>query len=166
MRIETKKGVSADEWRHLTQWREQVFPIEGRDKEWSSCSWHVVAYAGDGHPVGHIGFDGFTILVNSVEQRVIGVGGVVVRPEYQGQGIPTLLFRELHSQGGCHMGAEVFALFCPDRLVSYYERHGYRLHLGEVLFLQWGEKATSSFKYMHRGSIAPEGLVELTTAPW
>lgn len=166
MRIETKKEVSADEWRHLTQWREQVFPIEGRDKEWSPISWHVIAYAGDGHPVGHIGFDSFMILVDSVEHRIIGVGGVVVRPEYQGQRIPTRLFRELHDQGVRHLGTEAFALFCPDRLVSYYERHGYRLHHGEVRFLQWGEKVTSPFRFMHRGSVTPEGLVELMTAPW
>lgn len=166
MKLETKKGVTADEWRHLTRWREQVFPSEGHAKEWSSPSWHVIAYARDKNPVGHIGFDGFTILVDSVEQLIIGVGGVVVRPEYQGQGIPALLFRQLHEKAVRQIDTETFALFCPDRLVSYYERHGYRLHHGEVRFLQWGEEVTSIFKFMHRGNIAPECSVELTTAPW
>lgn len=104
--------------------------------------------------------------MDSVAHLVVGVGGVVVRPEYQGQGIPALLFRELHDQGIRKTGGESFALFCPDRLVMYYERHGYRLHNGDVQFLQWGEKVVSSFKFMHRGAIEPSGPVELTTAPW
>lgn len=138
MRIETKQGISKDEWAYLTQWKEQAFPEEGRGKEWSQVSWHTIAYAADGSPAALIGFDGFFVHAISNDCPVVGIGGVVVRPEYQGQGIPALLFQEVHEQGERVVGSNVFTLFCPDRLVTYYKKHGYRLHSDGVSFLQHG----------------------------
>lgn len=166
MRVEIKKGISKEEWAYLTQWKERVFPEEGRGKEWSQVSWHAVAYADDGSPVGHIGFDGFDVNVNSAEYLVIGVGGVVVRPEYQGQGIPALLFQEVHSQGEQVVGSEIFTLFCPDRLVPYYEKHGYCLYNGGVRFPQHGKRVSSSFNFMVKGVSLGDGVIDLKTAPW
>lgn len=166
MKIVTKKEVSDEHWAHLTQWRERVFPEEGIGKEWTSTSWHALAYADDNHPAGHIGFDGFTVRVDSAKHLMIGIGGVVVRPEYQGRGIPALLFDEVHHQGKKEFNSEVFALFCPSRLVSYYQRHGYRAHTGSVHILQRGIKTPSSFAFMVRGNIAPDSAIELESAPW
>lgn len=166
MRIETKKGISKEEWAYLTQWKERVFPEEGRGKEWSQVSWHTVAYADDGLPVGHIGFDGFYVNVNSADHLVIGVGGVVVRPEYQGQGIPALLFQEVHNKGEQVVESGIFTLFCPDRLVPYYEKHGYSLHNGGVRFPQFGKRVISRFNFMLKGASLDEGIIELRTAPW
>lgn len=166
MRIETKKGISKEEWAYLTQWKERVFPEEGRGKEWSQVSFHTIAYAADGSPIGHIGFDGFNIRVNSDNLLVVGVGGVVVRPEYQGRGIPSLLFREVHEQGEKIIGSNVFNLFCPDRLVHYYKKHGYRLYSGGVQFFQRGRQVASNFNFMFRGGTIERGVIELQTAPW
>lgn len=166
MRIETKKGISKDEWAYLTQWRERVFPEEGRGKEWSQVSWHTIAYAADGSPAGHIGFDGFFVHAISNDRPVVGIGGVVVRPEYQGQGIPALLFQEVHEQGERVVESNVFTLFCPGRLVSYYEKHGYRLHSDGVRFLQHGQRVESTFNFMVRGGAVEKGVIELQTAPW
>lgn len=165
MKIETKKGISAADWAHLTEWKERVFPEEGRGKQWSSVSWHSIAYSEGGDPVGHIGFDRFDIVVDSECLSVIGVGGVVVRPEYQGRRIPALLFDKVHNEGGDNLGLDVFILFCPARLVPYYEKHGYRQHMGPVNFLQYGEQVQSTFEFMHRG-LASANSVELRCAPW
>lgn len=166
MRIETKKGISEEDWAYLTQWKERVFPEEGRGKEWSQVPWHTIAYTGDGSPVGHIGFGGFEVHVNSVEHLVVGVGGVVVRPEYQRQSIPALLFQEVHEQGERVVGSGVFTLFCPDRLVPYYGKHGYRLHNDGVRFLQHGKRVTSSFNFMFKGGSLKKGVIKLKTPPW
>ena len=166
MKIVTKKEIPDKEWAYLTQWRERVFPEEGIGKEWSSTSWHTLAYVDENHPVGHIGFDGFTVRVDAKEHLIIGIGGVVVRPEYQGQGIPALLFDEVHDQGTETFKSEIFALFCPDRLVPYYQRHGYQLQTGTVHFRQYGIKVASAFALMLRGDVAPDSAIELECAPW
>lgn len=116
--------------------------------------------------VGHIGFDRFEVIINAVPRSVIGIGGVVVRPEYQGQGVPALLFNEVLHQAPKHLGTDVFTLFCPPRLVSYYEKQSYQRHLGDVYFLQQGEKVLSSFEFMHHGDIATVGEVVLQGGPW
>lgn len=87
MRIETQSGIAEQDWAYLTQWKERVFPEEGRGKEWSRVAWHTVAYSQSNDAIGHIGFDGFRVTFNETECLVVGIGGVVVRPEYQGQGM-------------------------------------------------------------------------------
>ncbi|MGM0824987.1 MAG: GNAT family N-acetyltransferase [Pseudomonadota bacterium] len=99
-------------------------------------------------------------------RSVIGIGEVVVRPECQGQGIPALLFNEVYDQASKHCGAEVCTLFCPPRLVSYYQKQGYQRHRGAVYFLQQGETVRSIFDFMHCGDLAEDGEVVLKSEPW
>lgn len=166
MRINTKKGILESEWYYLTQWKERVFPEEGRSKGWSPVSWHSIAYSEEDKPIGHMGFDRFEVLIGAVPRLVIGIGEVVVRPECQGQGIPALLFNEVHDQASKHFGAEVCTLFCPSRLVSYYQKQGYQRHRGAVYFLQQGETVRSIFEFMHCGDLAADGEVVLKSEPW
>lgn len=166
MKITITEKVNADHWHHLTQWRERVFPEEGIGKEWTDVSWHILAFSDEQNPVAHLGFDAFDILIDGSAQKVVGVGGVVVRPEYQGQGIPAMLFNSLHRQGVEKTGADIYALFCPERLVSYYRKHGYTRHEGDVWFLQQGVKVLSRFEFMHRGGLATAARVELQSPPW
>ena len=166
MKIKTKKGILQEEWHYLTHWKERVFPEEGRGKEWTPVSWHSIAYSEEKNPIGHIGFDSFEVFIDDVPRLVIGVGGVVVRPEYQGKGIPALLFNEVHNQAVKYLKADVFTLFCPSRLVSYYEQHGYQRHLVAVYFLQNNEKVLSNFEFMHCGNLAADCEVVLQSEPW
>lgn len=166
MRLEVRQGIEDADWRFLTQWRERVFPEEGRGKEWSPVSWHILAYAEGPNPIGHIGFDRFYIAVDDVDLPVVGVGGVVVRPEYQGQHVPDLMFDELHRQKVLGPQAEIYTLFCPQRLVSYYSKHGYCQFSGAVSFLQRGTRVQSDFEFMWRGGVAESQSVALKGAPW
>lgn len=100
---------------------------------------HTIAYM-EGVPVGQIGSDGFRVVADSVEYFVVGIGGVVVRPEFQGKGIPRLLFNEVHAETGGIIGSDIFTLFCPDGLVPYYEKHEYQRFDGKVVCLQFGKK--------------------------
>lgn len=166
MEIQITEKIDPGHWHHLTQWRERVFPEEGIGKEWTEVSWHLLAFADDQNPVAHVGFDVFDILIDGVKQKIIGVGGVVVRPEYQGQGIPAILFESLHEQGFEITGVDIYALFCPSRLGAYYSRHGYLRHNGEVWFVQNGVTVLSQFEFMHRGGIAQSAYIELLSPPW
>lgn len=166
MRIETKKRISEEEWLYLTEWREHVFPEEGSCKEWSPLFFHAIAYSKEGDPVGHIGFDGFEILAASTRRFVIGVGGVVVRPEHQGKGISSLLFNEVHARAISILGKGIFTLFCPARLVHYYENQGYLRYRGTIRIRQYGRQVPPTFEFMYRDNIALDGPVELQCEPW
>lgn len=161
MRIEMLETLSDDQQNSLFRWRERVFPEEGRNKEWEQARWHLVASEG-AKAVGHIGFNRFELVVDCLPVATLGVGGVVARPEYQGQGIIAGLFERLHKE----FQDELFSLFCPPYLVSYYRRYDYREQAGEVWFRQGGARVRSKFAFMSRGNLDPEAEIHISSRPW
>lgn len=159
--IELLEFLSYAQQQSLFHWSERVFPEEGRGKEWAQSRWHLVASEGD-KAIGHIGFNRFEIVVDGQPLSTIGVGGVVARPEYQGQGIVAGLFERLHEDSE----GELISLFCPAYLVPYYRRYGYREQTGEVWFDQRGEPVRSRFAFMSRGELNPAADVRILSAPW
>lgn len=165
IKIEIRKGIDKSEEDYLERWGEQVFPIEGRDYTWSPTSHHIIARDGL-TPIGHIGFGEFNIQTAAGVMTVIGVGGVVVRPEHQGKNIPASMFEALHKARECGAHKKLFTLFCPERLVTYYRRHGYTLYENEVMFMQNKQLVKSDFCFMHKGEASLGPYVHLTTEPW
>jgi predicted N-acetyltransferase YhbS len=167
MEIVFKRTLDEKSWTHLTGWSESVFPEEGKGMEWAALGWHVLGVE-EGQPVAHVGFDRFTINDSGANISVVGVGGVVVRPEFQRKGIPTLLFRKLHEDCPEAVQADTFTLFCPERLVAYYRRHGYEKVERKVEILQYGNSITTTFTFMARGSGVQKqgGKIVLSGPPW
>lgn len=164
LRLESK--VNDAEWQYLTAWRECVFPAEGRSYRWAPQVWHLLAFAQGDMPIGHIGFSRFEVEIQEQHFVVIGIGAVVVRPEYQGRGVPAQMFAEVHQQAPTLVGTDVFTLFCPARLVHYYQKHGYQLHQGDVVFLQNGEPTSSVFQFMQCGPLPIAGDLFIPSHPW
>lgn len=144
-----------------------MFPPEGRDMEWAPLGWHVVAREA-GRAVGHLGFDRFMVLADRREVPLIGVGGVVVRPEFQKQRLPARLFDMLHAEASRAVGPKTFSLFCPERMVPYYRHHGYGRVARPVTLLQRGQPEPTDFNFMTRGSGLDRsgGAIVLTSPPW
>lgn len=159
--IEMLETLSDNQQKSLFQWRERVFPEEGRGKEWEQAHWHLVASEG-AKALGHIGFNRFELIVAGQPIATLGVGGVVARPEYQGQGIIASLFERLHAE----FQGELFSLFCPPYLVPYYRRYDYREQTGEVWFQQGSEQVRSQFAFMSRGELDPEAEIHISSKPW
>jgi len=123
----------------LFGWSPAVFPVEGRDMEWAKLGWHVV-----------------------------GMGGVVVRPEFQKMGIPALMFEKLHAEAPGVVGAETFTLFCLERLVPYSRRHGYGRIDRALTLQQRGQPTGTTFSFMARGDAIAStgGGIEIPSIPW
>ncbi len=167
MNISLQATLTEADEKDLFGWSDIVFPIEGRGMDWAALRWHVVA-RDEERAVGHIGFDQFTIRDDGRETRVIGVGGVVVRPEHQRQGIPARMFATLHADAPEKTGADTFSLFCPARLVPSYQRHGYSPINRPVSILQRGRATQTPFTFMVRGpSVSPVGpALDIPSLPW
>lgn len=163
MKLEVTRSMADENWRYLTNWSERVFPDEGLGIQWAECRWHILAYDDDNRPVSHLAFDRFELVADQQTMPVTGVGGVLVRPEYQGQGVPAELFDKLHSSAPPITGSPLFALFCPERLVSYYQRHGYSAFSGEVILAQ---KPDHRFRLMTHGQDFNPTSVEIPDKPW
>lgn len=165
MEIKIEVDLNEKDGSHLMGWSEQVFPVEGKNLSWSSTSLHVVAREKN-EPISHLGFGAFLIDTEFESLKVVGVGGVVVRPEHQGKNIPSALFSTLHSSELALQISDVFTLFCPHRLVAYYQKVGYILYKGTLTFLQSGNQVKSSFCFMYRGKCNLGSHIVVPSNPW
>lgn len=166
MEIERQELLEEHDRQHLMFWRERVFPEEGIGIQWAETRWHIVAREGQ-FAAGHIGFGEFSIEVESQVLKVIGVGGVVVRPEFQGQAVPAKMFDTLHNDAPKLIQSETFTLFCPERLQTYYQKHGYQPFSGRVHYQQGGEYCLcEKFVFMYRGSMPEVDTIHIPGEPW
>jgi len=157
--------IDENESTHLFKWDERVFPTEGRDFLWSESTHHIIA-KDDGKSIGHLGF-GKYLVVGEVEKSVIGVGGVVVRPEYQRKKIPRRMFEVLNSTNILNAKESIKTLFCPERLVSYYKVHGYEEYTHGFKFMQKeGYTKTDKIHFMVRGELGLSCFVSIPSYPW
>ncbi|MFN0118035.1 MAG: GNAT family N-acetyltransferase [Elusimicrobiota bacterium] len=167
MEIVLQDKLDEKSWKHLTGWNEFVFPKEGKGMEWAPLGWHVLAFEGT-NPIAHIGFDRFSINDSGETIWVVGVGGVVVRPEFQKKGIPAELFKKLHTNCPPSIFSESFTLFCPERLVPYYQKHGYEKVERSVKVIQFGQLISTNFTFMARGTTVQKkgSTINLFGPPW
>ena len=167
--IRSTEFLSEVDANHLFQWRKQVFPIEGEALVRSGIKWHLTAFIGGGRPITHIGYADFEVCFNRNDrQPVVGVADVVVRPEHQGKHLPAKLFDYLHDSDHANSQSELFVLFCPLRLESYYEKHGYRKFVGGYTFMQGDENSHSdNFILMYRGrDLSAVKTIQIQCEPW
>ena len=165
--IEHSSFVDPDSWEKLTNWSDTVFPIEGRRYLWSKPRWHLIAYDSQNQPIGHLGYNIFKVFFNDEERFVIGIGGVVVVPRYQGQRLPQALFKELDKVLNPPGMPMLKTLFCPFRLTSYYARHGYFEAACPVNIIQLDSSAhIENFTFMGSESLSDIHSIKLTTPPW
>ena len=152
---------------HLFHWNDNVFPAEGREFTWAEPQRHIIV-KDRGLAIGHIGFGVFKVVGDEDENKeVIGVGGVVVRPEYHGQGIPGKMFEVLNATDTLNSASTVKTLFCPSRLTGYYKRHGYKEYCHSVKFIQnEGYTEASEFRFMVRGNFGLSCGLSIPSYPW
>ena len=150
----------------LFAWDENIFPQEGRAFTWENPTHHIIARV-DGNAVAHVGIGDYVVHSKDASVGVIGVGGVVVRREFQRRGIPRFLFNELATTDVLQASRKPATLFCPERLVPYYEQHAFRRYEDAVSVLQQGQYVdTRPFAFMLRGPAPLSGALQVPSAPW
>ena len=166
MKFLFEEALSDKDQVSLFGWSESVFPVEGYKYIWANPTHRIVARE-QGVAVAHLGFASFTLKKRAKTIKVIGVGSVVVRPEYQGKNIPSTLFSMLHNSDVLESKKTVSSLFCPQRLTSYYAKHGYSIFAGRVTFLQKEEYVeTNEYCFMLRGASDFTGIISIPSEPW
>ncbi len=168
MKLSIVERLSEEDFDYLFKWDDFVFPIEGKGMDWSKTKYRIVAIGDSGLPIAHIGFAPFELeLDNSKNIPVVGVGCVLVRPEHQGKHILNKLFKVLFTCQEASSISSLFALFCPERLESYYQRHGFKKFLGSYTFTQKGKTTSSDkFIFMYKGGDISANAIHIDCNPW
>lgn len=168
MEIKFVNNLSSEQYNYLFNWKNPVFSIEGQNVIWAKSTSHLLAFDQSDKPIAHLGYGRFPIYIKGQGMTyVVGVGGIVVRPEAQGNGIPGQLFNFLHNSAHALDISKTFTLFCTKSLAEYYQKHGYILFEGEFSFLQNGVPSTNeNFVFMYRGEPLTVDKIEIQSEPW
>jgi predicted N-acetyltransferase YhbS len=164
-KIQITSQMTDEDWRRLTTWREHVFSPEGMGTDWVGGKMHILAASG-GEAIGHIGFDIYTLIINGEESPCIGVGAVVVIPEYQGRHVPARMFEALRKWRNERFADHPLALFCPGFLAGYYKRHNFIAYAGDVFYIQKGSYHRSKFEFMTDRPVCSGDGIYIPSNPW
>jgi len=164
--------ISASERKILFEWGPDIFHGSLYSLQWRPTDVHVVGYAGD-EPVTHVGIVSHPVAVGSTRALVGGIGSVVTVPQKQKLGLAKECLRRAQSYMRSDLGVEYGFLFCPERLVEFYGRSGWRKLVEPVLVNQPGGKVTAPLCSMilEFAERWPEGPVDLGSqrldrGPW
>ena len=163
--VQVTEKMTDDDWRRLTTWREHVFSPEGLGTDWIEGNMHILASSG-GKAVGHIGFDIYTLVIDGKESKCIGVGAVVVIPDFQGQHVPLRMFDKLREWRSKDHSEIPLALFCPKSLVSYYKKHNFTEFTKDVFYTQKENCQKSKFEFMTDKPMNIAESIYIPSNPW
>ena len=134
---------------------------------WRAPAFHVVGLV-HGAPVSHVGGLTHTVHAGGREVRVGGVGAVVTLPAFRGRGFAETLLRAA-ADGFAAEGLAFAVLFCPERMLPYYSRLGWKPVDDAVTVLQNGSALRCPVPAMTlalSGAQWPTGPVVVNSEPW
>lgn len=169
MAVEIKQAasLSAEEYRQLFDWGEDIFGVRGLNLSWRAKDWHFLLYE-DGQPVSHVGVLKHTISVGEKPVAVGGVGGVVTSKRAQGKGYAQMLMREVANFFENEYQVKAGLLFCLPRLIPYYESLGWQ-RVEEPVFIEQPNgtiKSPLDIMVLPFDNVWQAGKVELKSLPW
>jgi len=124
----------------LRMWLGGVFEWRA---EYAPFNYHVVAQI-DGQRVGHVGIVDRITSIDGSPARTGLVGGVFTDPRLRNQGLATRLMERARDVM-VDLGMKYGILMCDSRLVPFYERFGWRVVDGPLIFDRgWGPQTSPS----------------------
>ena len=160
--------VTPERRQRLFRFEPDVFSTDSLGLEWEPKTrfFHVFEA---GELVANASFVARTVNVAGADLPVVGIGGVVCRPEARGRGHATAAIAAALAYGRAVTGADFGMLFCLPRLVPFYARNGWELLPHPVLILQPAGTVASPLQVMVNplaGRDWPEGPVRVNGRPW
>jgi predicted GNAT family N-acyltransferase len=135
MEIVHRSNLTSREVDRLFRWREHVFSPLAPGIEMSALAHHYVMLDDD-EAVAHAQCEVRVLERQGMRRPILGIGAVVVRPEYQGKKLGHEILAHLHGLLGSSFDAQAAWLFCAPELLRYYELAGYRRVKSPVYFEQ------------------------------
>lgn len=166
--IRPTDGLTVAEQEHIDNWLRRVFGADADDYEWSDVDWHVLVWV-DGRLVSHVGIVQRTGMVDAKRVRLGGIGGVATLSEWRGQGLATAAMKKVTAFICDELDVEFGLLICNEDVVPFYQRLGWEVVEGPLMFDQPSGKVTFEDVAMVlscKGREWPEGAIDLCGLPW
>ena len=166
--IEECVTLTPERRQHLFFFEPDVFSLASFGLQWEPKARHFHVYE-SGELVANAGVVARTVDVGGCAVNVVGIGGVVCRPEARGRGHATAAVAAALAHGAAVMGAEFGLLFCLPRLLPFYARTGWQRLQEPVWIEQEGTTVRSPLELMAKRLSRrpwPAGEVRVNGLPW
>lgn len=162
-------------WPEVAPMRERIYPPEKlintpmHGIEWAHAQRRVLLYVDD-ILCAVAGIHEREVLCNGQKLRVAGIGGVMTKPELQGQGYGKQVMLNLMTLLGTEARCSFGLLFCEDHNVGFYSKLGWILFEGDMVVEQHGKTGPFSFRNVMvlplNESAKTTGNIDLCGLPW
>jgi aminoglycoside 2'-N-acetyltransferase I len=145
---------------------EVVAKLPWKDVQWSEPQRRVLAFDRAGALIGHAEFLLRDADWENRAVRVVGIGGVVTRPDRRRRGIASAVVRRAIEEA---VEADFGLLFCEPRHAPVYEKLGWRRFGGDIFAMQPHGRIRFAVTdpYVLDRKLAPRaGIIDLRGYPW
>lgn len=167
--VEDLAELSLRDWVDLTGREAAPFGDETEGIVWRPKERHLGLRDGDGRLVAAGGLVVTTVRVAGADVEVVGVGTLIVAPDWRRRGIMPLVADPL-ARLAEELGPNLAMIFCREALVPLYERRDYRRIAAPVRVDQPDGRITMPIPAMWRplrdGATWPDGDVEIDGEPF
>ena len=151
----------------IGRWLRQEFPPETDPYKWAPLYWRLLARV-DGELVGVVEILERTVTVAGRPIRVAGIGNVITPVPWRKRGFATTLMHRALAFASDELKVPFCLLVCEPHVISFYERLGWQLVEGPLVFDQPAGKATWEHHTMVlpcAGETWPSGVIDLCGLP-
>jgi len=152
----------------IRRWMHEEWPPETDPYEWAPLHWFVLARH-DGELVGMVSALERTVTVAGQPIRIAGIGNVITATPWRKRGIATALMQRAQAFSFVELGASFCMLLCESHLIAFYQRLGWQLVEGPLVFNQPTGKTTWKDHTMvlpRSGETWPSGVIDLCGLPF
>ncbi len=161
--------VGSAAWRALQGEEPQPWGGEAEALAWAPKTSYVGVPGEDGELLAIAAALVADVTAGGQPFPVVGVGGVIVRPDMRGRGLARMVVEAILALAG-RLGPERAMLFCREPLVAMYERFGFQRIEEPVTAAQPGGRIEMPLRAMwrplHPGARWPAGPVALLGEPF
>jgi GNAT superfamily N-acetyltransferase len=166
--ITRTRDIKEDLISEIHQWLIETFINENDTTVWSSVDWHILLWIGN-QLVSHAEIVEREISVRGEKISVGGIGGVVTRPQWRHRGLASTAMEVAQSYFCGELNLDFGLLMCDENVVSFYEKLGWKVVKGPLVYQQ----PTGKFEfddivmtYRCGGKMWPDGHIDIQGPPW
>ena len=141
----------------IEQWAEaDVVFVEFDDQQWTSV---VELFHHD-------------VRVDDKNLAIGGISGVLTHSDYRGRGLASKLINIALDYSRAQWHIDLALLTCKRKMITYYERLGWKLLDNEIHFLQdsgktkFDKNLITGMSYHFTDADFPDGIIDLNGYPW
>ena len=168
LEIKAQSELTALEWATIRSSFIPIFAGDASGLEWSPVDWHVLVWEGNAL-ASHVEIVERNGTVD--EQPVIlgGIGGVATLPAWRRRGLAAAALQAAAEFMRNDLQVDFGLLICGQGMIPYYQRLGWQLVPGPMVFDQPGGQITFHDPVMVlpcRKEEWPDGIIDLCGLPW